>query len=196
MNLTKLFETQDVLDKKIVKEHGLEGQDLLPQKVLALQVELGECANEWRGFKFWSKDREPRTLVRKDCELCAGSGIGTKFLKNCTSCKGSGKWKTNPLLEEYVDCLHFILSIGLEHEFHERLPLEIESVTCVDVTRQFTALMKTDWEFYEVNDLGCYREGFELFIGLGELLGFTWGEIAEAYFKKNKINHTRQDTGY
>ena len=60
MNLTKLYEMQKLLDQRIVEQHGLEGQDLLPQKILALQVELGECANEWRGFKFWSKDRKPR----------------------------------------------------------------------------------------------------------------------------------------
>lgn len=58
MNLIKLFEMQKVLDDRIVREKRLEGRDTLPEKILALQVELGECANEWRGFKFWSEDRE------------------------------------------------------------------------------------------------------------------------------------------
>lgn len=39
MNLEKLFEMQRVLDERIIKEKGLEGQNLLPQKILALQVE-------------------------------------------------------------------------------------------------------------------------------------------------------------
>jgi dimeric dUTPase (all-alpha-NTP-PPase superfamily) len=34
------------------------------------------------------------------------------------------------------------------------------------------------------------------FFGLGEMLGFTWDEIEQAYFAKNKINHVRQETGY
>jgi len=38
MNLAKLFETQKLLDNRIVDEHNLHGQDLLPQKILALQV--------------------------------------------------------------------------------------------------------------------------------------------------------------
>ena len=38
MNLAKLFETQKLLDDRIVDEHNLYGQDLLPQKILALQV--------------------------------------------------------------------------------------------------------------------------------------------------------------
>ena len=196
MNLDKLFEMQKVLDERIVREKGLEGRDTLPEKILALQVELGECANEWRRFKFWSEDREPKTLVRIDCEVCTGTGIGTNFLKNCPSCKGSGKWKTNPLLEEYVDCLHFILSIGLEHEFNEMLPLSIESITCVDITRQFTMLMRTDWEIYEEGDGAYYHEGLELFLGLGEMLGFTWDQIESAYYAKNEINHVRQAEGY
>src|SRR5690606_30411184 len=60
MNLDKMFERQRELDAKIVKEHGLEGQDLVNHKVLAFQVELAELCNEWRGFKIWSRDREPR----------------------------------------------------------------------------------------------------------------------------------------
>src|SRR5690625_4915991 len=98
MNLTKLFETQRILDEKIVKEKGLEGQDLLDEKILALQVELGELANEWRGFKYWSTDQKARTEVFETSPLPNEPLVVKK----------------NPLLEEYVDCLHFILSIGLE----------------------------------------------------------------------------------
>ena len=41
MNLQPLFETQAKLDKRIVEKKGLQGQDLLDKKILALQVELG-----------------------------------------------------------------------------------------------------------------------------------------------------------
>ncbi|GAA0415215.1 hypothetical protein GCM10008934_02680 [Virgibacillus salarius] len=47
MNLDKLFPIQKELDTRIEREKGLEGQDLLDKKILALQVELGELANEW-----------------------------------------------------------------------------------------------------------------------------------------------------
>src|SRR5699024_523818 len=69
--LQKLSKIQKQLDYRIVKEHGLEGQDLLDKKILALQVELGELAQNWRGFKFWSEDQEPRTEFV--CSLCEGS---------------------------------------------------------------------------------------------------------------------------
>ena len=50
-------------------------------------MEIGELANEWRGFKFWSKDQEPRS-------------------KEPLTARGKPYY--NPLLEEYADVLHFI----------------------------------------------------------------------------------------
>ncbi len=54
MNLTKIFGMQKVLDTRIIEEHGLEGQNLFYNMILALQVEIGELANETRCFKHWS----------------------------------------------------------------------------------------------------------------------------------------------
>lgn len=210
MNLTKLFETQKILDQRIIKQHGLEGQDLLPQKILALQVELGECANEWRGFKFWSKDRNPR--YERKCHACRGEGnfkgekLGRRNGKNiyiaepCLYCESTGI-EARPLLEEYADCLHFILSIGSELQF---VSLEIVEPFTADtgLAQQFNVLFKhvgglkfqleADWDSGRKKYLHILR----LFAGLGELLGFTWNQIEQAYYSKNEINHTRQDTGY
>ncbi|MBD7984426.1 dUTP diphosphatase [Sporosarcina sp. Sa2YVA2] len=173
MNLNKLFETQRKLDEKIVKEKGLEGQDLLSMKILALQVELGELANEWRGFKFWSENREPRTNI---------------------PVTAWGEPYKNPLLEEYVDCLHFILSIGMEvgvyrFDYDSINPIYKES----DVTTQF--LRAIDYTIGLRDDDYCL-ELLQTFIYLGEMLGFTWDEIETAYYAKNAINHERQESGY
>lgn len=127
MNLQKLFEAQAELDRHIVEKKGLQGVDLLPNLILALQVELGECANEWRGFKHWSEDQEPRTEIPIDCPYCYGKGYmnhdevfegGEPW--PCKRCDGSGVYGyKNPLLEEFVDCLHFILSIGTGLDFRK-----------------------------------------------------------------------------
>src|SRR5690606_35214931 len=113
----------DGLDAHIEEEHPRkEGESRLAKKTLALQVELGELANEWRGFKFWKVNQQPVTFERlnKKCTKCKGMGrivINPGTLDNklvdCDKCVGGWQYK-NPLLEEYVDCLHFILSIGLE----------------------------------------------------------------------------------
>lgn len=46
-----MLKRQEELDNHIIKKKGLEGQDLFPNTVLALQVELAEFANEGRWFK-------------------------------------------------------------------------------------------------------------------------------------------------
>lgn len=190
MNLSKLFETQRVLDARIMESHPeLKGQNNLDWKILALLVELGECANEWRGFKKWSKDQEPRREVEQ--YGFADPGGPFRYLKY-------------PLLEEYVDCLHFILSIGIE--ISEDIQFEIseyfieiendiksEEQICDNIIEQFY----TVFYFANVVNYDCeFSNLFAAFYHLGEMLGFTWEQIEQAYYDKNAINHTRQNTGY
>ena len=217
MNLQPLFETQAKLDERIVEKKGLQGQDLLDKKILALQVELGELANEHRGFKFWSENQEPRTEYT--CELCEGrkelsvttdtGSVGETYEvydvyevdAECPLCEGYDI-EGNPMLEEYVDCLHFILSIGLE--------LDPEIRTCVvephiydedSITDQFIELnyqaylVIKNYEYKE-HVTGAWFTLLDLFAGLGKMLGFTWQQIETAYYSKNKINHERQANGY
>ena len=201
MNLEKLFEMQRKLDERIVREKGLVGQDLLDKKILALQVELGELANEWRGFKYWSEDQKPRKELWKDCNFCGGRGFvspanypyGHQKI-TCIECRGESQFKTNPLLEEYVDCLHFLLSIGLESEIGAFTGNELMKIKMSTIEMQFITLFKVTVTFLE--DISYYQEMWELFLGLGEMLGFTWDEIEQAYLQKNAENHRRQAEGY
>lgn len=181
MNLNELFSIQAELDKRIVEEHELQGQDLLDMKILALQVEVGELANEWRGFKFWSKDQEPRT----------------RKLVNGDVMKGEYEY-SNPILEEYVDCFHFILSIGLEKGFEKKTMnlSAAEGMKRKDITSQFNYLFDKIGDFSSITNHNNYMYIIPLFIGLGEMLGFTQEQIEQAYLDKNQINHNRQDAGY
>ncbi|MFC5541541.1 dUTP diphosphatase [Ureibacillus suwonensis] len=211
MNLQKLFEMQAKLDAHIEQEHPVqEGEDRLAKKILALQVELGELANCWRGFKFWSHDQEPRTTDK--CEMCDGLGNDIYFtgsydngtLQECSEpceyCDGTGDDDSkNPLLEEFVDCLHFILSIGLELNFTD---IDVWKVKETTTTNQFIKCFGTIYNIHfqkTVNDevpREMYEHLFACFIGLGEMLGFTWEQIEAAYLQKNAINHERQESGY
>src|SRR5690625_2283374 len=107
MNLEELFKIQAELDKRIVEKHGLQNEDLLDKKILALQVELGELANEWRGFKFWSEDQKARTETQ--CHACEGKGFfdfttpfsNEHFTEECEYCGGTGiQENKNPLRSE------------------------------------------------------------------------------------------------
>jgi dimeric dUTPase (all-alpha-NTP-PPase superfamily) len=64
MNLEKLYEFQSMLDKGMQDRLDVQGKPLLTKKILALQVKLGELANETQCFKFWiSKKSSMRRKV-------------------------------------------------------------------------------------------------------------------------------------
>lgn len=205
MNLQKLFDAQKKLDDHIRKEKGLEGQDLLDKKILALQVELGELANNWRGFKFWSENQKARTTGKERCFACEGAGRfiypsefvdGHTYAEGCAECQGTGWIPTdkNPLLEEYVDCLHFILSIGLDLGFEKQTAHSFKNGN--SILGQFQSIYNELSSLYYHRQMYNYQRTLNLIIGLGELLGFTWQEVEQAYFDKNQINHERQESGY
>jgi dimeric dUTPase (all-alpha-NTP-PPase superfamily) len=198
MNLTKLFNMQRELDNRIVEQHGLQGQDLLPQKILALQVELGECANEWRGFKFWSSRQTPTEPKFNWKPNEDGSNL---------EWNPEYGYESHPLLEEYIDCLHFILSIGLDigYDYDNAIYLNAFNVKIFSyadgATEQFNNVFSAinHPAFYDnikETNYELYEELFLEFLGLGERLGFKWEQIEEAYLNKNKVNHERQDTNY
>lgn len=206
MNLTKLFETQAALDERIMQEHPeLRGQNNLEWKLLALQVELGECANGWRGFKKWSKDQETRTVKYEEVKCCECDGFGYKLdhgagsFYECWICKGLGyvdTVKKNPLLEEYVDCLHFILSIGLEIDTKTSLDWDDIEFFETDITEQFIEITSRILELRSWESSDTWAGLFSEFYILGKMLGFTWEQVEEAYYAKNKVNHERQESGY
>jgi dimeric dUTPase (all-alpha-NTP-PPase superfamily) len=211
LKLEQLYEMQKELDAKIIKEKGLEGKDLLPNTVLALQVEIAELANEWRGFKHWSDQQEPKHgyAAEIDCGRCSGKGFwfdGEREM--CTVCKCTGK-VTNPLLEEYVDCFHFFLSIARQLD----LPVDDLSVWD-DIAEYETTILFTEllhnigliladrMIVSPIKDVKAFRRdhlrsALFIFYSLGEhRLGFTFDQISAAYMEKNRVNHERQANGY
>jgi dimeric dUTPase (all-alpha-NTP-PPase superfamily) len=166
LDLRRLFHIQEQLDHKISKTHGLTDQPLLEPKLLALQVELGELANETRCFKYWSlKPPAARETI----------------------------------LEEYVDGLHFVLSIGLEQGYEGQIGEKeqmIELMRINDATEAFLQLYQDISHFAIKQDIAAYTLLLESFLQLGATLGFTSEEMMEAYLDKNKVNHQRQAEGY
>ncbi|MED4820182.1 dUTP diphosphatase [Bacillus atrophaeus] len=232
MNLEKMFEMQKALDDRIIEEKGLEGQNLLPNLILALQVELAECANEWRGFKFWSNNQKPRTKLsttvgatpenaaffkceNDDCgEYLSKEDFRNLFesdYEECPICNVgyvNAFRDKNPLLEEYVDCLHFILSIGNRIGYSNKNTKKLEEGTLrsnLDVADQVgvfsdvfeaIAMVNEDISLSRLGPKASYALLFRRFNTLGKMLGFTPDQIEAAYMEKNAVNHQRQQEGY
>ncbi|WP_025094060.1 dUTP diphosphatase [Bacillus safensis] len=195
MNLEKMFKMQAELDRRIIREKGLEGQDLLPNTYVALITELGEFANEGRWFKHWSDDQRARNQDR--------------YLEYRTEALGGNQWvEKNPLLEEYVDCLHFFLSIAIKKGWKEELNVSKEAIedfkeagfdgglSGVFVEMQWSLLnsrMLKDEESKKQH----FHIAWGLFLAIGIVgFGFTLEQIEEAYMNKNAVNHKRQQEGY
>lgn len=111
-------------------------------------------------------------------------------------------WSTKPskedevILEEYVDGLHFILSLGLEKEYRYMGQVEQQETGEDSLTEQFHKVFGEVHLFQESPTEMHYQQLFKMFIDLGVKLGFSEQSIQDAYFQKNEVNHQRQEDGY
>lgn len=98
------------------------------------------------------------------------------------------------ILEEYVDNIHFLLSIGIEKGFFFT-NLSIKP-TEKEPTEQFNEVFTRAISFYHEQGKEKYLDMVQAYLQLAHVLGFTEDDIYEAYIEKNKVNFTRQQTGY
>lgn len=193
---------QKELDNHIFTKRGLKQSEIIEKEILALLVELGECANEWRGFKYWSDDTEPVGLI-SECTSCNNAYVGE--IDYCEGCFDEYTVKisteiSNPLLEELIDVMHFTLSIENYYEFEGSGYGAIKQFTVESQFRElFRHISKLEVEKevrgipYNLNNLTIIRGHV---IGLIEMLGFTTDQIEKAYYEKNKENFRRQAQNY
>jgi dimeric dUTPase (all-alpha-NTP-PPase superfamily) len=220
MDIEKMLSMQKELDERIIKEKGLEGKDLFPNTVLALQVELAEFANEGRWFKHWSNDQVARNYQK--CHVCFGTGETMmpafpsfdEFEQAvCPECEGDRVTGKNPLLEEFVDGVHFFLSIAIQKGWEETLWVYEEQLDPDHFDGELTSwylemiyfLTKSYMEKYsddhKIGDFQknayYFRIAWMEFLNIGiNGFGFTMEQIEQAYMDKNAVNHKRQENGY
>lgn len=104
------------------------------------------------------------------------------------------KSDTAIILEEYVDNIHFLLSIGL-HKGYEFSHIDF-SITYFNDTEQFNHVFEKCMHFYKDQTEENYQSMFKEYLRLAKLLGFSEKDIQEAYHKKNEVNYERQEKGY
>lgn len=108
--------------------------------------------------------------------------------------KKAAKDNREAALVEYVDALHFALSLTN----HSKAQGEFD-----DCYESYSDLVHLDysWILYSIMN-ECFDETSNLNMILGHLfilgnkLGFTWDEIYKAYKAKNAINYERLKSGY
>lgn len=100
------------------------------------------------------------------------------------------------ILEEFVDGIHFILSLGIECGFEHEVVLTDETEQTKDLTEQFLTIYKRIGEFQETRSLQAFELMLQAYLHLASLMGFTNNQIQQAYIKKNEVNYERQQQGY
>ncbi|XQY90940.1 dUTP diphosphatase [Metabacillus sp. HB246100] len=102
---------------------------------------------------------------------------------------------TDVILEEFVDGIHFILSLGLEIGTESAVILE-EKTGDHSLTEQFLRVYQEINSFQMDHTKENHKQLFEEYLLLGNLLGFSADQVEQAYVSKNEVNHQRQEQGY
>lgn len=119
-------------------------------------------------------------------------------LANATRCfkywSNKGSETKEVVLDEYADGLHFFLSLGICIKT-QKFDYEIIKPEN-DLTTQFLKVYELISEFHLDPTEEKYQSAFSSFFNLLPLLGYTYEELEEAYYKKLGTNYVRQETNY
>jgi len=99
------------------------------------------------------------------------------------------------ILEEYIDGLHFILSLGLAIHYDTNTIFE-PIVSDKSLTEDILKTYELASSFNNNVSFTSYNLLFNTFLGIGVKLGFNETDLKEAYYTKNNINHQRQHNNY
>jgi len=99
------------------------------------------------------------------------------------------------LLEEYVDSIHFLLSLGIEMKFDD---LENWPSNHLDqsLTLLFLHTQSSINQFLMEPKMDKYEDVWSWYGAIATHLGFSHSEVVQAYIEKNEKNYERQRTGY
>lgn len=165
LNFQRLKEMQGYLDETIVQKHQLQNVDLINKKVVALEVELSEFANEMRFFKFWSK-------------------------------KGPDYEKA---LEEFVDSLHFFISLANDLGIEEPAMPHGASEGKESIETVYTKCKQWVLDITKATDRekqDAWHGAYGYFQQMASMCGFSEKDIAEGYVNKMGTNYRRQEQNY
>ena len=137
----------------------------------------------------YATTRSPRTLA-----LLVEIGE----FANTTRCfkywSNKGSEAKDVVLDEYADGLHFFLSLGIDIKTTK----EVYEISKPDnnLTDQFHLVYRLIADFKDDASEVNYIKAFSSFLNILPLIGYTWKDLEEAYYKKLGTNYVRQETNY
>lgn len=107
-----------------------------------------------------------------------------------------GPSETSVILEEYVDSIHFLLSIGIEKGFDSLAQWPAGNRGERSLTELFLDTGKAIYAFLGELTMERYEDIWKQYGAIANALGFTEQQIMQAYIDKNEENYARQRNGY
>ena len=98
------------------------------------------------------------------------------------------------VLDEYVDGLHFFLSLGIDINVSKKAYNHTKHAS--NLTEQILEVYRLASIFLKKQDEKSYIKAFQAFINITPLLKVRWSTIEKAYYKKLGENYSRQDNNY
>lgn len=121
-------------------------------------------------------------------------------LANETRCFKFWSIKSPPprevILEEFVDGVHFIASLGIECGYDNLEVVEGKKGMNRGMTEQFLRVFQAVETFRTSKEKSHYVDVWEEYLNLAILLGFSEEEIKNGYVSKNEVNYQRQKDNY
>ncbi|MBD8068920.1 dUTP diphosphatase [Bacillus sp. PS06] len=99
------------------------------------------------------------------------------------------------ILEEFVDGVHFILSLGIDLGFESEV-LDFLEEKKGNTVEQFLVLYQQITAFQSSKSIEDYKKLIQDYFTLAVILGFSEEQIVQAYISKNEVNFERQEQGY
>ena len=99
------------------------------------------------------------------------------------------------ILEEYVDSIHFILSLGIEKNLDD-MTVWPDGEVNGDLTDVFLKTTESIIHFLKELTVESYESMWIHYGAIAKHLGFSPAQIIEAYILKNEENYKRQIDGY
>lgn len=143
-------------------------------------------------------DKKGVDYIQTYHQRCLALVVELNELANNTKC--FKYWSANRvlqhdlILEEYVDCLHFCLSLTIYYKIQPIFQMADHfKLDDYALTQAFWNLnTTTSW----INSEDTFYTWMYTFLVLGQQLGFSLEQITDKYFEKANINFQRQDQGY
>lgn len=167
-----MLDAQKELDQYIIRKKGLEGQDLVLNTLVALDVELAEMANESRWFKHWSEKRwKPKEGLLDEIADCMHFFFSLAIQK------------------QWTDQLNLLAVNGNI--------VNAENASEIYATMKFSLLMS----FKELNgqkdEAATFGVAWLYFIAFAtDFCGYNTEDLENAYWQKHNVNIKRQKEGY